>query len=67
LKRLRISETVKEGSGAMRAYQEMLFGKGKTDANRRERLKQELLNYCQLDTMAMVIIWKHWTTHFGLV
>ena len=55
-------ETVKEGSGAMRAYQEMLFGKGKTDANRRERLKQELLNYCQLDTMAMVIIWKHWTT-----
>jgi hypothetical protein len=27
-------ETVKEGSGAMRAYQEMLFGKGKTDANK---------------------------------
>ncbi|MBK8674305.1 MAG: hypothetical protein IPN93_15405 [Bacteroidetes bacterium] len=53
---------MKEGSGAMRAYQEMLFGKGKTDVDKKERLKQELLNYCQLDTMAMVIIWKHWTT-----
>ncbi|MFN8296706.1 MAG: DUF2779 domain-containing protein [Chitinophagales bacterium] len=60
-------ETVKEGSGAMRAYQEMLFGKGKTDADKKERLKQELLNYCELDTMAMVIIWYHWKTHFGLV
>lgn len=60
-------ETVKEGSGAMRAYQEMLFGKGKTDAAVKDRLKQELLNYCQLDTMAMVIIWHHWKTHFGIV
>ena len=60
-------ETVKEGSGAMRAYQEMLFGKGKTDVDKKERLKQELLNYCELDTMAMVIIWHHWKTHFGLV
>lgn len=60
-------ETVKEGSGAMRAYQEMLFGKGKTDTAVKERLKQELLNYCQLDTMAMVIIWHHWKTHFGII
>lgn len=60
-------ETVKEGSGAMRAYQEMLFGKGKTDAAVKERLKQELLNYCQLDTMAMIIIWYHWKTHFNMI
>lgn len=57
-----INETVKEGSAAMRAYQEMLFGKGKSNTKIRERLKQELLNYCQLDTMAMIIIWKHWQT-----
>jgi hypothetical protein len=60
-------ETVKEGSGAMRAYQEMLFGKGKDDLNKRNQLKQELLNYCKLDTMAMVIIWHHWKTHFNIV
>jgi hypothetical protein len=60
-------ETVKEGSGAMRAYQEMLFGKGKTDRNKRNQLKQELLNYCQLDTMAMIIIWHHWKTHFNII
>ncbi len=57
-----INETVKEGSAAMRAYQEMLFGKGRKDEKTRERLKKELLNYCELDTMAMVIIWKHWVT-----
>lgn len=57
-----INETVKEGSAAMRTYQEMLFGKGRKDEKTRERLKKELLNYCELDTMAMVIIWKHWQT-----
>lgn len=29
----------------MRAYQEMLFGKGKTNTATKERLKKELLNY----------------------
>lgn len=57
-----INETVKEGSAAMRAYQEMLFGKGKNDEKAKEKLKKELLNYCELDTMAMVIIWHHWKT-----
>lgn len=58
-----IKETVKEGSAAMRAYQDMIFGKGKNDANKKQQLKQELLNYCELDTMAMVIIWHHWKQH----
>ena len=57
-----INETVKEGSAAMRAYQNMLFGDGKNNDEIRKKLKQELLNYCELDTMAMVIIWKHWYT-----
>lgn len=61
-----MNETVKEGSAAMRAYQEMLFGKGQKDAQTKERLKQELLNYCKLDTMAMIMIWKHWVTHLKL-
>lgn len=55
-------ETVKEGTGAMRAYQDMLFGNGRENATEKERLKQELLNYCELDTMAMIIIWYHWKT-----
>ena len=59
-------ETVKEGSGAMRAYQDMLFGAGRHNQERRETLRQELLNYCKLDTMAMVIIWHHWKTSLGV-
>lgn len=55
-----LNETVKEGSGAMRAYHDMLFGKGKNNPAVQQRLKQELLNYCRLDTMAMVIIWQYW-------
>lgn len=55
-------ETVKEGSAAMQAYHNMLFGNGKDNPTIKQRLKKELLNYCQLDTMAMVIIWKHWQT-----
>ncbi|MEZ5036486.1 MAG: DUF2779 domain-containing protein [Chitinophagales bacterium] len=55
-----INETVKEGSAAMRAYQDMLFGQGKNNPKIQQRLKKELLNYCELDTMAMVIIWHHW-------
>jgi hypothetical protein len=54
-------EAVKEGTGAMRTYQEMMFGLHRSDAAYREAQKQVLLNYCELDTAAMVMIWMHWT------
>jgi hypothetical protein len=51
---------VKDGSGAMRAYQEMLYGINKHDPEISEVYRKSLLDYCCLDTLAMVIIWEHW-------
>jgi hypothetical protein len=53
-------EAVTEGSGAMRAYQEMLYGLSKHDDQIKAKWRKLLLQYCQLDTAAMVIIWLHW-------
>lgn len=42
-------------------YQEMMFGVKATDPVARETYRQLLLQYCGLDTGAMVMIRKHWT------
>jgi hypothetical protein len=57
-------EAVREGTGAIRTYQEMMYGLRKSDAAFRDTYKQLLLNYCKLDTAAMVMIWMHWTGKF---
>jgi hypothetical protein len=54
-------EAVREGTGAIRTYQEMMFGLRKSDQKFKDIQKQLLLNYCKLDTAAMVMIWMHWT------
>jgi hypothetical protein len=54
-------EAVRDGTGAIRTYQEMMYGLHKSDAAFRNTYKQLLLNYCKLDTAAMVMIWMHWT------
>ena len=54
-------EVVKEGTGAMRVYQEMMFGVAASDPAMRENYRRLLLQYCRLDTAAMVMIWLHWT------
>lgn len=53
-------EAVHEGMGAVRTYQEMMYGLRRSDPSFREAMKQLLLNYCKLDTAAMVMIWMHW-------
>jgi len=53
-------EPVTDGVGAMRAYQEMLYGKRRGDEAHRARLAEALYRYCELDTAAMVMIWKYW-------
>jgi len=53
-------DVVVEGTGAIRAYQEMMFGLASLDSNKRETYRKLLLQYCELDTVAMVMIWKHW-------
>lgn len=51
---------VNEGTGAMRAYQDMLYGLAKNDPLKMAKLRGALLTYCKLDTLAMVVIWEHW-------
>jgi hypothetical protein len=53
-------EVVREGTAAIRTYQDMMYGAHRSDATFRETMKQRLLNYCRLDTAAMVMIWMHW-------
>ena len=54
------NEVIKLGTDAMRAYHELMFGHFSDNIQRREEIKNLLLQYCELDTMAMVIIWKYW-------
>ena len=52
-----LAEVVAEGSAAMKAYFDMQYG----DPDKRDEIKNQLLEYCKLDTMAMVIIWYYWS------
>jgi len=51
---------IQEGGAAMMAYAKMQF----TDMSNEEReaLRNALLQYCELDTLAMVMIYEHWKT-----
>jgi len=48
------------GAEVIRAYQAMLYGAGKHNLQIREQWKKLLLQYCKLDTLAMVMVWWHW-------
>lgn len=54
------SLVVSEGGGAMRAYQDMVYGIGRRDERIRTEYGNALIRYCRLDTLAMVVIWEHW-------
>jgi hypothetical protein len=51
---------VTDGVGAMRAYQDMLFGLNKDNLGLRDSMRDALLAYCKLDTAAMVMIYEYW-------
>jgi len=57
-------QVVNEGAGAMLAYQDLMFGENRNlgidNQAMRSQWEELLYQYCRLDTMAMVIIWKHW-------
>lgn len=53
-------EVVSDGTGAMMAYHDMMYGPSSLVEEKRNKIKESLINYCKLDTMAMVIIWKYW-------
>ncbi|MEI6536344.1 MAG: DUF2779 domain-containing protein, partial [Verrucomicrobiaceae bacterium] len=54
------ADAVREGTGAVRAYQELLYGPSSLVPERKEAWRDALLQYCKLDTAAMVMIWQHW-------
>jgi hypothetical protein len=55
------AEVIKDGTGAMRAYEDIMFGLRKGNSIELEKYRQALLRYCKLDSLAMVIIWEYWT------
>jgi len=52
-------DAVAGGTDAMRAYQRIRFDETIT-STQKDEIKRQLLEYCKLDTMAMVIIAHHW-------
>jgi hypothetical protein len=54
---------VKDGTQAMNAYDEMLFGAGAKDLDFRAAKAKELLAYCKLDTLSMVLIFNYLTKY----
>ena len=51
---------VKEGTGAVRAYFRMAYGLERDDPALKTQWSNLLLEYCKLDTLAMVLVWEHW-------
>jgi hypothetical protein len=61
------AEAIREGTGAMRAYQHMLYGTGRSASTEtKEQWKRLLLQYCELDTLAMLVVWTYWERRLGL-
>jgi hypothetical protein len=52
--------SVQEGTAAMRAYEMLIFGNLARDPEGQKNVQQLLLEYCKLDTLAMLVIWEHW-------
>jgi len=55
-----VEQQVIEGTGAMRAYQAMMYGVERDDGEARKQWRNLLLQYCGLDSLAMVLIWEYW-------
>ena len=52
-------DALNDGTAAMKAYNDIRFNESFSQSEKQE-LKRQLLQYCELDTMAMVIIAHHW-------
>ncbi len=61
------AESIQEGTAAMRAYQHMLYGQGRdADEDSKEKWRTLLLQYCELDTIAMLVVWTYWEMRLGI-
>jgi uncharacterized protein DUF2779 len=52
---------VVEGTGAITAYEAMMYGVEKNDPVAKAQWRELLLQYCKLDTLSMVLIFEYWT------
>jgi len=53
-------DIVKNGPGAMLAYEHIRYGLAASDQAARKAMRRQLMRYCELDTAAMVMVWKYW-------
>ncbi len=58
VEKILMHQDIDDGGAAMTAYAKMQFYQ--MDELEREVITKALLRYCELDTLAMVMIWEHW-------
>lgn len=61
-----VLRNVQEGTGAVLAYEEMMYGASKRDQARRASWGALLRQYCALDTLSMVLVLEHWRRLTGI-
>lgn len=61
-----VVQDVREGTGAMRAYEAMMYGAEKNDPGAKAKWRKLLLQYCELDTLSMVLIFEYWRRATGI-
>lgn len=61
-----VERVVREGTGAMRAYDAMMYGADRDDPHVVEQWARLLRQYCKLDTLSMVLVLDHWRRQVGL-
>jgi hypothetical protein len=55
-----VLQDVVEGTGAIRAYEAMMYGVEKNIPAAKAAWRELLLQYCKLDTLSMVLIFEYW-------
>ena len=50
----------KGGNGAIRAYEHVRYVASSRLPALIEDVRRQFLSYCQLDTAAMVMVWRYW-------
>ena len=59
LDKISLDESLADGAAAMTAYARLQFSD--VSGTEREATRKALLRYCELDTLAMVMIWEAWS------
>lgn len=57
-------QVIRDGTGAMKAYQEMMYGRQRHNLEIRQKWTNLLRQYCELDTLAMLAIWEYWNIRY---